>query len=70
MLGGRLPETENKRICQTSGLNTGRSRLRNLSSGLTRELLEQYLTEKREVVAMRELTVRTQKHPITVNPSG
>ena len=28
MLGGRLPETENKRICQISGLNSGRGTLR------------------------------------------
>ena len=33
MLGGHLLETENKSICQPSGLKTGRSRLRNLSSG-------------------------------------
>ena len=33
MLGGRLPKTENKRICQTSGLKTGHGPLRNLSSG-------------------------------------
>ena len=37
MLGGRLPETENKRVCQTSGLKTGRGGLRNLSSGRLRE---------------------------------
>ena len=30
---GHLQETENKRICQTSGLKTGHIRLRNLSSG-------------------------------------
>ena len=30
MLGGRLPETENKRICQFSGVKSGR--------GLNREL--------------------------------
>ena len=42
MLGGRLPVTENKRICLTSGPTTGRGPLRNLSSGR----LEQYLTEK------------------------
>ena len=33
MLGVRLPETENKRICQTSGLTTGHGR-------------EKYSTEK------------------------
>ena len=27
MLGGRLPETENKRKCQISGLKSGRGRL-------------------------------------------
>ena len=43
MLGGHLPETENKRICQISGLKIGRSPLRNLSGGRLRESLE---TEK------------------------
>ena len=63
MLSGRLPETENKRICQMSGLKSDRSPLRNFEWWLpTRELLKQYLTEKqngrlRKVVAMRELTV-------------
>ena len=69
MLGDRLPETENKRTCQTSGLKTGHGPLRILSSGCfnTRELLEQYATEKQngylqsgrwpEVVALRELTI-------------
>ena len=33
MLGGRLPETENKRKCQISGLKSGCGRLRNSSSG-------------------------------------
>ena len=33
MLGGCLPETENKRICQFSGLKSGRDPLRNLSGG-------------------------------------
>ena len=33
MLGGRLPETENKRICVISGLKSGRGPLRNLSGG-------------------------------------
>ena len=28
MLGGRLPEAENKRICQSSGLKPGRGGLR------------------------------------------
>ena len=39
MLGGRLPETENKRICQISGLKSGRGRgrFRNLSGGRLRE---------------------------------
>ena len=37
MLGGRLPETENKRICQISGLKSGRGPLRNLSGGRLRE---------------------------------
>ena len=64
MLGDRLPETENKRICQISGLKSGRGPL---ERSLTRELLKQSLTEKqngclrsgrlREVVALRELTV-------------
>ena len=34
MLGGRLQETENKRICQISGQKSGR---RNLSGGRLRE---------------------------------
>ena len=48
MPGGRLPETENKRICQISGPKSGRGRLRNLRSGrrLTREFLKQCLPEK------------------------
>ena len=37
MLGGRLLETENKRIYQISCLKSGHSRLRNLSSGCLRE---------------------------------
>ena len=32
LLGGRLQETENKRICQISGLKSGCGRLRSLSS--------------------------------------
>ena len=43
MLGGCLPETENKRICIISGLKSGRE-IEWWS--LTRELLKQYLTEK------------------------
>ena len=43
MLGGRLLETENKRICQISGLKSGRG------SDRLREFLEQYLTEKQNV---------------------
>lgn len=41
MLGGRLPEAKNaKKICQTSGLKTGRGRLRSLnSSGLCERAL-------------------------------
>ena len=37
MMGGRLPETENKRICQISGLKSGRGPLRSLSGGRLRE---------------------------------
>ena len=37
MPSGRLPETENKEICQISGLKSGRCRLRNLVSGRLRE---------------------------------
>ena len=37
MPGGRLQETENKRICQLSGLKSARDRFRNLSSGCLRE---------------------------------
>ena len=46
LLGGRLSETENKRICQIFGLKSGRGRLQNLSSARLREFLKQYLTEK------------------------
>ena len=35
--GGRLAETENKRICVISGLKSGRGPLRNLSGGRLRE---------------------------------
>ena len=37
MLGGRLPETENKTICIISGLKGGRCPLRNLSGVRLRE---------------------------------
>ena len=37
MLGCRLPETENKRICQISGLKSGRGPLINLRGGRLRE---------------------------------
>ena len=68
ILGGRLPETENKRKCQISNLKSGRGRLRNSSSSRLREsFFKKYMTEKqhgylesgrlREVVGMRELTV-------------
>ena len=39
MPGGRLRETENKRICQISGPKSGHSRLRSLRSGRLRESL-------------------------------
>jgi len=35
--GGRLPETKNKIICQTSDLKSGHGRFRNLKSGRLRE---------------------------------
>ena len=37
VLGGRLLETENKRICQISGLKSCRGRLRNLYSDCLQE---------------------------------
>ena len=37
MPGGRLRETENKRVRQISGPKSGRGRLRNLSSGHLQE---------------------------------
>ena len=37
MPGGRLPEKENKRICQISGPKSDRGHLRNLRSGRLRE---------------------------------
>ena len=49
MSGGRLPETENKRICQISGLNkSGRNCLIKKSPKwlLRTEFLKQYLSEK------------------------
>ena len=39
MPGGRLPETENKRIHQISGPKSGRGRLRKLGSGRLQESL-------------------------------
>ena len=73
MLGGRLPETENKRIYQISGPKSGRSRFGNLGSGRLRESFETAFDWEtkglfvkwslagggrlREAVTMRELTV-------------
>ena len=37
MLGGRLPEIENKRKCQFSGLKSGRGPLGNVIGGRLRE---------------------------------
>ena len=37
MLGGRLRETENKRVCVISDLKSGRGPLRNLSGGRLQE---------------------------------
>ena len=37
MPGGRLRETENKRICQISSPKSGRGRLRKVRSGRLRE---------------------------------
>lgn len=65
----RLPEKENRRICQISGLKSGRARSLKKSEkwSPTREFLKQSLGEKqnaylqsgrlREVVAVREFTV-------------
>ena len=39
MPGGRISETENKRICHISGPKSGRGRLRNLRGG---RLLESF----------------------------
>ena len=38
-VGWSLTETQNKRICQTSGLKTGRGPLTNMKWSLTRELV-------------------------------
>ena len=48
MSGGHLPETENKRICQISGLKSGHDCLIKISGKwlLRREFLKQYLREK------------------------
>ena len=52
MPGGRLPETENKRIYQISGPRSGCGRFGNLGSGRfiinTRDFLKQCLTEKQK----------------------
>ena len=52
MPGGRLPETENKEICQISGLKSGLCRLRNLISGRLRESIWNSicLTKKNPVI--------------------
>ena len=47
MPGGRLRETENKIVCQISGLKSGGGLLFRVRS-LTREFLNQYLTELRD----------------------
>ena len=73
MLGGRLPETENKTICQISDLKSGGGRFRNLSGSRLRESSGNRETKRlftkwsltgggrlREVIAMRELTVLCQ----------
>ena len=68
MPGGRLPETESKRICQISGLKSGRGRLRNLRTVFetvfdweTKRLFVKWSLagggRLREVVVIRELTV-------------
>ena len=48
MSGGSLPETENKRICQISGLKGGHDCLIKKSGKwlLRREFLKQHLSEK------------------------
>ena len=76
MLGGCLPETENKRICQISGLKSGRGpleiwvvvayerALETVFNWETKRLFTKWsLTgggRLREVVALRELTVLAQ----------
>ena len=47
MPGGRLRETENKRVCQISGLKSGSGLLCRVR-WLTREFLNQYLTERQD----------------------
>ena len=47
MPGGRLRETENKRVCQISGLKSGSGVLFRVR-WLTREFLNQYLTERQD----------------------
>ena len=46
MLGGRLPETENKRICEISCLKGGRGPLRILSGGRFERALETVFKNK------------------------
>lgn len=60
MAGGRLPEKENKRIFQISGLKSGHSHLRNLVVlACERGFLRQYLTVKQnshlQSVALQEV---------------
>ena len=50
MLGGRLPETENKRICQISGLKSGCGPLRNLSVVAYERALETVFELKNKTV--------------------
>lgn len=47
MPGGRLPKTENKRVCHISGLTSGRGRPKYRRSGQFKKVvLKQYLIEK------------------------
>ena len=78
MLGGRLPETENKRICNFWPKKWSRSV--NEWWSLTRQLLRQYLTEKqngclrsgrlRKMVAYEKWSLTRSGHYERVDCSG
>ena len=55
MPGGRLRETENKRISRICDLKTGRGRLRNSSSGRLREIFLKNIWLRNKTVSFKEV---------------